>query len=413
MPTASAQGRKILGRILDKEEQKPVRSATVILDGTASSTVTNYLGYFELSVDSSATAMTISHPEFNTVRIAIPLEDKFKLTLERKQKDSISIPELVPFYNHVRTELKYPAEARRMKIEGIVQVSFEVNTMGNTSNVKLMRDIGFECGREVVRTITSLPPSFGRMISEETSFTKFILRIHFGLGRDYHEPASDPIEQAEGVFILNPVFLTAMGIDRPNADTSTSQFNIIIGDDYYNSLTTALKHPKNAKRLSLVDQGYTKFPDEILQLSNLELLDLEKNKISVLPENINFLSKLQGLFLFDNQLKTLPMNITGLTKLRTLSVASNKLSVVPDAIFSLEKLEELDLSNNQIQTLPAAIQSLSNLRTLALNDNSIKTLPAEIFQLKKLQRLYIKGNPISAEELARIKSAMRKVEVTF
>ena len=47
-PTASAQGRKILGRILDREEQKAVRNAAIKLEGTTLTTVSNYLGYFEL-----------------------------------------------------------------------------------------------------------------------------------------------------------------------------------------------------------------------------------------------------------------------------------------------------------------------------------------------------------------------------
>ena len=57
------------------------------------------------------------------------------------------------FYKFVGKELRYPAQANRMGVEGRVFVQFVVDESGNVSEVKAVKGIGHGCDEEAVRVI--------------------------------------------------------------------------------------------------------------------------------------------------------------------------------------------------------------------------------------------------------------------
>ncbi len=59
---------------------------------------------------------------------------------------------------YVIGELKYPSQARKMGIEGRVDVQFIVEKDGSLSNVKSVKGIGAGCDAEAVRVIQNAPP---------------------------------------------------------------------------------------------------------------------------------------------------------------------------------------------------------------------------------------------------------------
>ena len=61
---------------------------------------------------------------------------------------------MAAFYEFLTKEIKYPAEARRMGIEGKVFIEFIINTDGSISDVKPVRGIGGGCDEEAVRVIS-------------------------------------------------------------------------------------------------------------------------------------------------------------------------------------------------------------------------------------------------------------------
>ncbi|MCK5370208.1 MAG: energy transducer TonB [Cyclobacteriaceae bacterium] len=61
------------------------------------------------------------------------------------------------FYKFVGKNLKYPAQARRMGIEGKVFVHFVVDKDGSLSDIKVVRGIGAGCDAEVLRIIRKSP----------------------------------------------------------------------------------------------------------------------------------------------------------------------------------------------------------------------------------------------------------------
>lgn len=62
------------------------------------------------------------------------------------------------FYKYVGDKLKYPAQARRMGIEGKVYVDFVVERDGRLTDVKILKGIGAGCDEEAVRIVQSSPP---------------------------------------------------------------------------------------------------------------------------------------------------------------------------------------------------------------------------------------------------------------
>lgn len=86
------------------------------------------------------------------------------------------------FYEFVQKKMKYPAQARRMGIEGKVYVQFVVDTDGSLTDVKAVKGIGAGCDEEAVRVIKlapkwSPPKQRGKPVKQ-----RIILPITFKLG---------------------------------------------------------------------------------------------------------------------------------------------------------------------------------------------------------------------------------------
>jgi protein TonB len=86
------------------------------------------------------------------------------------------------FYEYVKKKLKYPAQARRMNIEGRVFVEFVINRDGSIVDVKAIKGIGAGCDEEAVRVIQSMPAwSPGKQRGKPVR-QRMVLPITFKLG---------------------------------------------------------------------------------------------------------------------------------------------------------------------------------------------------------------------------------------
>src|SRR5690606_28388713 len=86
------------------------------------------------------------------------------------------------FYEYVKKELKYPAQARRMGIEGKVYVQFVVDKDGSITEVTAIKGIGAGCDEEAVRVLEGAPKwSPGKQRGRAVK-GRMILPITFKLG---------------------------------------------------------------------------------------------------------------------------------------------------------------------------------------------------------------------------------------
>jgi protein TonB len=64
---------------------------------------------------------------------------------------------LSAFYKYLNKNLQYPAQARRMAVEGRVFLSFVVEKDGSITDVKVMKGIGAGCDEESIRVMQNAP----------------------------------------------------------------------------------------------------------------------------------------------------------------------------------------------------------------------------------------------------------------
>ena len=83
--------------------------------------------------------------------------------------------------------IKYPKKAIRKNITGVVYAGFVVEKDGQISNVKILRDIGGGCGKEVLRVINAMPKWKPGIFNGEPVRTEFVLPITFNLESNVSE----------------------------------------------------------------------------------------------------------------------------------------------------------------------------------------------------------------------------------
>ncbi|NER38074.1 MAG: hypothetical protein F6J93_29640 [Oscillatoria sp. SIO1A7] len=151
----------------------------------------------------------------------------------------------------------------------------------------------------------------------------------------------------------------------------------------------------HAIELDLANIRLTELPEEIANLTQLQVLYLSGNKLQYLPDAIANLAQLQVLYLHNNQITLLPGALGSLTQLQYLDLSDNQITLLPDAIGSLTQLQYLDLSDNQITLLPDAIGNLTQLQKLYLSENELTLLPDAIGNLTQLQKLYLRNDKLT------------------
>lgn len=82
----------------------------------------------------------------------------------------------------ISKNVKYPASARRMGIEGSVFVSFVVNSMGQIIDVKAIRGISADCDKEAERVIAMMPGWKAGVQNGIPVSVRMVLPIKFTLG---------------------------------------------------------------------------------------------------------------------------------------------------------------------------------------------------------------------------------------
>ena len=81
----------------------------------------------------------------------------------------------------IKSNMTYPPNARRMRVEGTVHVSFIVSKTGAISDVKVLRGIMTECDREAVRVVQMMPPWKPGKQNGRPVNVRFIMPLKFRL----------------------------------------------------------------------------------------------------------------------------------------------------------------------------------------------------------------------------------------
>jgi len=107
-----------------------------------------------------------------------------------KPEEIFTVVEQMPEYaggyeammKFISKNIKYPASARRMGIEGQVFVSFVVDSEGKISEVTTIKGISADCDKEAVRVVQMMPPWKAGKQNGKPVKVRFVLPIKFKLG---------------------------------------------------------------------------------------------------------------------------------------------------------------------------------------------------------------------------------------
>ncbi|OON20145.1 leucine Rich repeat-containing domain protein, partial [Opisthorchis viverrini] len=167
-------------------------------------------------------------------------------------------------------------------------------------------------------------------------------------------------------------------------------------ENYIYSLPSEMERCANLTHLDLRHNRLDgALPSVILGLRCLQQLLLTYNKLNDIS-GVGNLKDLQILVVKSNNLQgPLPEDLGQLTKLQILDCSKNRITILPDAIASCTKLIRLLLDYNCIGELPSSIGCLKKLQQLGIKYNQLTRLPTELAQCQQLTELNIEGNQIT------------------
>jgi hypothetical protein len=179
----------VIGKVVDAENKKPIKDAVVSIEGSTIETITNILGFFQLTVDSTDN-LIIEANGFERGRVAIPTTGTFQIGLIRQQEKDTSTSQVIEvsayppggmagFYDYVAKNIKMPKECRA--ISGQVFVEFVVDSTGYIlpEDIKIVKSLSKPCDAEVVRLIKGSPKWTPGTLGNKRTRQKMTLPIRF------------------------------------------------------------------------------------------------------------------------------------------------------------------------------------------------------------------------------------------
>ncbi|XP_043698654.1 putative disease resistance protein At4g10780 [Telopea speciosissima] len=151
---------------------------------------------------------------------------------------------------------------------------------------------------------------------------------------------------------------------------------------------------RNCKRLSLMQNEISKFPEKMGYCSQLLTLLLRDNQsLREIPDGcFEGMISLKVLDLRNTNIVSIPSSFSWLTEqLRVLHLNIVESSLDLSVLGNMKKLEILNLSgSHELRILPQEIGGLTNLKSLDLSRNSRLIIPPKVLsRLSRLEELYV------------------------
>lgn len=181
----------------------------------------------------------------------------------------------------------------------------------------------------------------------------------------------------------------------PKGLIKLTQLSILNADK--NALTDLPSEFGNMTTLTMLNLAYNKIealPASIGKLTRLQFLNVSENQLTEIPDPVWQLPNLNHLIASHNRLNAISEK-TKLPKLTNLQLQYNRLDHVPPFLKHSPDLDELNLSFNYLTDLSDDMGTLAKLKTLYLNNNRLSQLPKTLKDLKNLDSLNISRNELT------------------
>ena len=425
--TASAQERLITGRIVDKNTQKPIENADILVKGTTSGTVSNSMGYFQLKLNPNYNTLVVSHLSYLMISTQVPESDNFKIELEEiyivlpKVVLSFQPPELSPFQPdtleidskssreveqsagyyggmeylnyYLTTNYKYP-EGLDSLIVGETYVSFEIDITGAVDSVRIHNDsLNVKMHDQIIELFSTMPnwrPAYQHNIPIRQ---KFIVPVRYGL-----------VSKSNSTDTYLHYCL------KKNITYPTEALRVALEGTVF--VYFSLNSQQDFNRLEIlqgIGSGCDKMVYNAIQsIPKAELKSLMANigdSVFILP--VDF--RLDGTSLVEDKL----LNLTEAVFLMPIEVLASKPNSyyssstgmnyptrefysVEGALKHIYYASKLRIVNQQLSSLSPDVGKLTNLLLLDLENNKLESLPPEFTNLLSLQEFYAPKNKLSS-----------------
>ncbi len=109
---------------------------------------------FELDVEMTEESVVEDHNiDFTDENIEEEVEEIFVIVEQYPEPEG----GMEGFYKYVGENIKYPAQARRMNVQGMVYIQFVVERDGAITDAKVVKGVGAGCDEEAIRVLMSAP----------------------------------------------------------------------------------------------------------------------------------------------------------------------------------------------------------------------------------------------------------------
>ncbi|KAJ5067057.1 hypothetical protein M0811_13319 [Anaeramoeba ignava] len=160
----------------------------------------------------------------------------------------------------------------------------------------------------------------------------------------------------------------------------------------------SVENLKNVIFLSLESNYISAIPHNIVNLSFLQHLNLDRNPLRLFPAILFCLPQLTFLSLEGCGFSDIDPDISNfhlvINKLEHLNLANNLFSDFPYLVTKIGSLKFLNLAKNRLRTVLPSLRDLDNLEYLNLNHNELAAFPEQLFRgnLKNIMYLKLKSN---------------------
>ncbi len=178
----SAISKEVKGIVI-QEDGTPLPGATIVVKGSTLGTLSDEKGHFSLSNVPEEAMLVVSFVGFKQMVEKPDFVSEMTITLKRSvvntekvditppqqrpsfDKDKVVIVEEMPMYpggdkamlSWISNSIKYPGEAIKGNIKGLVNVSFIVSSSGKVINVKVVKSVHPLLDAEAIRVISNMP----------------------------------------------------------------------------------------------------------------------------------------------------------------------------------------------------------------------------------------------------------------
>lgn len=156
--------------IVTTEDGEPITGATVSIQGTGRKTVTDEIGLFSIDADFNHYIIIRADGMENISMTVSPFlmdqKDAYSIVMRKKSGEKVySSVETMPQYpggmkyfkRYIDRNLKYPEEAKRNKIEGVVVMQFVVEKNGDITSPRVVRKLEASLDSVAMNLIKGMP----------------------------------------------------------------------------------------------------------------------------------------------------------------------------------------------------------------------------------------------------------------